>query len=89
MFKFYNVFLGTIALTSITCDPIGCAPDINECKERLACQCDGCSCKDTWGSYECKCKGDLLYIKEHDACIGKKEYSSHTTKLLSSAKKEE
>ncbi|KAJ9168473.1 hypothetical protein P3X46_019991 [Hevea brasiliensis] len=43
--------------------------DINECKERTACQCDGCSCKNTWGSYECKCKGDLLYIKEQDACI--------------------
>ncbi|KAJ0082519.1 hypothetical protein Patl1_11993 [Pistacia atlantica] len=43
--------------------------DINECKERSACQCDGCSCKNTWGGYECKCKGDLLYIKEQDTCI--------------------
>ncbi|EEF34226.1 hypothetical protein RCOM_1195900 [Ricinus communis] len=43
--------------------------DINECKERTACQCDGCSCKNTWGGYECKCKGDLLYMKEQDACI--------------------
>ncbi|KAK6254256.1 hypothetical protein QUC31_015976 [Theobroma cacao] len=43
--------------------------DINECKERSACKCDGCSCKNTWGSYECKCKGDLLYIREQDACI--------------------
>ncbi|MBA0771830.1 hypothetical protein Gotri_007299 [Gossypium trilobum] len=43
--------------------------DINECKERSACRCDGCSCKNTWGSYECKCKGNLLYIKEQDACI--------------------
>ncbi|XP_062160816.1 vacuolar-sorting receptor 6-like [Alnus glutinosa] len=43
--------------------------DINECKDRSACQCDGCSCKNTWGSYECKCKGNLLYIKEQDACI--------------------
>jgi hypothetical protein len=43
--------------------------DINECKERSACQCDGCSCKNTWGSYECKCKGNLLYIKEQDTCI--------------------
>lgn len=47
------------------------ASDINECKERSACRCDGCSCKNTWGSYECKCKGNLLYIKEQDACIGK------------------
>ncbi|XP_059438195.1 vacuolar-sorting receptor 7-like isoform X1 [Corylus avellana] len=43
--------------------------DINECKDHRACQCDGCSCKNTWGSYECKCKGNLLYIKEQYACI--------------------
>nr|KYP60200.1 Vacuolar-sorting receptor 7 [Cajanus cajan] len=43
--------------------------DIDECKERSACQCDGCSCKNTWGSYDCKCKGNLLYIKEQDVCI--------------------
>ncbi|KAL4310681.1 hypothetical protein GQ457_01G045870 [Hibiscus cannabinus] len=43
--------------------------DINECKERSVCRCDGCSCKNTWGAYECKCKGDLLYIREQDACI--------------------
>lgn len=43
--------------------------DINECKERSACQCDGCSCQNTWGGFECKCKGNLLYIKEQDACI--------------------
>ncbi|KAE8659438.1 Vacuolar-sorting receptor 6 [Hibiscus syriacus] len=43
--------------------------DINECKERSACRCDDCSCKNTWGSYECKCKGDLLYIRDQDACI--------------------
>ncbi|WCJ33268.1 VACUOLAR SORTING RECEPTOR 6 [Euphorbia peplus] len=43
--------------------------DINECKDRTACQCDACSCKNSWGGYECKCKGDLLYIKEQDVCI--------------------
>lgn len=43
--------------------------DIDECKERSACQCDGCSCKDTWGGYECKCSGGLLYMKEQDTCI--------------------
>ncbi|KAM3694179.1 hypothetical protein ACJW31_07G040600 [Castanea mollissima] len=43
--------------------------DVDECNGHLACQCDGCSCKNTWGSYECKCKGDHLYIKENDACI--------------------
>ncbi|OVA01562.1 EGF-like calcium-binding domain [Macleaya cordata] len=45
--------------------------DINECKEGLACQCDGCTCKNTWGGYDCKCKGDLLYIMEQDTCIGR------------------
>ncbi|KHN26599.1 Vacuolar-sorting receptor 6 [Glycine soja] len=47
--------------------------DVDECKERSACQCDGCSCKNTWGSYDCKCKGNLLYIKEQDACIERSE----------------
>ncbi|XP_010260770.1 PREDICTED: vacuolar-sorting receptor 7 [Nelumbo nucifera] len=45
--------------------------DINECKEGLACQCDGCTCKNTWGSYDCKCKGDLLYIMDQDTCIAR------------------
>ena len=56
---------------------VGFASDINECKERSACRCDGCSCKNTWGAYECKCKGDLLYIREQDACIGKLMNSSY------------
>ncbi|GKV24531.1 hypothetical protein SLEP1_g34133 [Rubroshorea leprosula] len=43
--------------------------DINECKEGIACQCDGCSCNNTWGGYECKCKANRLYIKEQDVCI--------------------
>ncbi|MQL68263.1 hypothetical protein Taro_000530 [Colocasia esculenta] len=43
--------------------------DINECKEGLACQCDGCTCKNTWGGYDCKCKGNLLYIHGEDTCI--------------------
>lgn len=43
--------------------------DINECKERLACQCDGCSCKNKWGGYHCKCKGNKLYIEDQDTCI--------------------
>ncbi|XP_047065856.1 vacuolar-sorting receptor 1-like [Lolium rigidum] len=45
--------------------------DIDECKEKKACQCPDCSCRDTWGGYECTCSGDLLYIKEHDTCISK------------------
>lgn len=43
--------------------------DVDECKERVSCQCDGCSCKNTWGGFECSCKGGQLYIMEHDACI--------------------
>ncbi|KAF8412648.1 hypothetical protein HHK36_000616 [Tetracentron sinense] len=43
--------------------------DIIECKEGLACQCDGCTCKNTWGGYDCECKADLLYIMEQDTCI--------------------
>lgn len=46
--------------------------DINECKEKVACQCSECSCKNTWGSYDCSCKGDLLYMRDHDTCISKK-----------------
>ncbi|XP_022149168.1 vacuolar-sorting receptor 3-like [Momordica charantia] len=45
--------------------------DINECKERKACQCPECSCKNTWGSYDCSCSGDLIYIRDHDTCISK------------------
>lgn len=48
-----------------------CGIDINECKDGLACQCNGCTCKNTWGGYDCKCKGNLLYIKGEDTCIGK------------------
>eukprot|EP01018_Ginkgo_biloba_P009083 Gb_38951 [translate_table: standard] len=31
----------------------------------------GCTCKNRWGGYDCKCKGDLLYITEQDTCIGR------------------
>ncbi|XP_051132627.1 vacuolar-sorting receptor 3-like [Andrographis paniculata] len=45
--------------------------DIDECQEKKACQCPECSCKNTWGSYECSCSGDLLYMRDHDTCISK------------------
>ncbi|KAL6902035.1 hypothetical protein ACP4OV_004911 [Aristida adscensionis] len=46
--------------------------DIDECKEKLFCQCKGCSCENTWGSYECSCGSDnLLYMREQDTCISK------------------
>ncbi|GJN39044.1 hypothetical protein PR202_gb28138 [Eleusine coracana subsp. coracana] len=43
--------------------------DLDECKERLACTCPDCHCKNTWGNYECKCKGNQLYIRGEDVCI--------------------
>ncbi|KAJ3693500.1 hypothetical protein LUZ60_008980 [Juncus effusus] len=56
--------------TGFTGDGYTCV-DINECKEKTACQCEGCSCKNTWGGFDCKCKNDLVYIKGEDTCIGK------------------
>ncbi|KAL5788089.1 hypothetical protein ACOSP7_005038 [Xanthoceras sorbifolium] len=53
-------------------DGVKSCEDIDECKEKKACQCPECSCKNTWGSYECTCSGDLLYIRDHDTCISKK-----------------
>ncbi|THG20946.1 hypothetical protein TEA_006621 [Camellia sinensis var. sinensis] len=46
--------------------------DIDECKEKSACQCPGCNCKNTWGSYGCSCGGNLFYMREHDTCIAPK-----------------
>ncbi|RID67013.1 hypothetical protein BRARA_D02119 [Brassica rapa] len=43
--------------------------DIDECKEKSACQCDDCKCKNSWGGYECKCSNNSLYLKEQDTCI--------------------
>ncbi|XP_057851470.2 vacuolar-sorting receptor 3 isoform X2 [Cryptomeria japonica] len=50
-------------------DGVNKCEDIDECKEKLVCQCPDCSCKDTWGSYECNCEVGHLYIREHDTCI--------------------
>ncbi|KAI3991569.1 hypothetical protein MKX01_040579 [Papaver californicum] len=50
--------------------------DVNECKENSVCQCTDCKCKNTWGSYECSCGGNLLYMREHDTCISKSGKSS-------------
>ncbi|KAF0904884.1 hypothetical protein E2562_038609 [Oryza meyeriana var. granulata] len=43
--------------------------DLDECKEKLACTCPDCHCKNTWGNYECKCKGNQVYIRGEDICI--------------------
>ncbi|PHU13540.1 Vacuolar-sorting receptor 1 [Capsicum chinense] len=53
-------------------DGVKSCEDIDECKQKKACQCPECSCKNTWGSYECSCSGDLLYIRDHDTCISKR-----------------
>ncbi|XP_057497409.1 vacuolar-sorting receptor 1-like [Actinidia eriantha] len=52
-------------------DGVNICEDIDECQEKLACQCPECKCKNTWGSYECRCRGNLLYMREHDTCINK------------------
>ncbi|KAF2320916.1 hypothetical protein GH714_031844 [Hevea brasiliensis] len=52
-------------------DGVKSCEDIDECKEKKACQCAECSCKNTWGSYDCTCSGDLLYMRDHDTCISK------------------
>lgn len=52
-------------------DGVHACEDVNECKEKIACQCRDCKCKNTWGSYECSCRGDLLYMEKHDTCISK------------------
>lgn len=43
--------------------------DVDECKEHLVCQCDGCSCKNKWGGFDCKCKGNQIYIAQNNTCI--------------------
>ncbi|XP_054779134.1 vacuolar-sorting receptor 7-like [Prosopis cineraria] len=45
--------------------------DVDECKEHNVCRCDGCTCENTWGSYGCSCKGNLLYTREQNLCIEK------------------
>ncbi|CAA6653551.1 unnamed protein product [Spirodela intermedia] len=62
-----------------TGDGVNSCEDVNECKDKKACQCSECSCKNSWGSYDCSCSGDLLYIRDHDACIAKRAIQSNTT----------
>ncbi|KAG8066230.1 hypothetical protein GUJ93_ZPchr0004g40201 [Zizania palustris] len=51
-------------------DGIHCE-DVDECSEKVACSCPHCSCKNTWGAFDCKCKGNQMYIKAEDTCIAK------------------
>ncbi|VAH90709.1 unnamed protein product [Triticum turgidum subsp. durum] len=58
-------------------DGVKSCEDIDECKAKSACQCNGCSCENTWGSYECSCGGNnMLYMREQDTCISKQAASS-------------
>lgn len=50
--------------------------DLDECKDGNVCQCDDCTCKNTWGGFDCGCRGNKLYISEHDTCIER-----HTSKF--------
>ncbi|KDP21863.1 hypothetical protein JCGZ_00650 [Jatropha curcas] len=52
-------------------DGVNSCEDIDECKDKTACQCSDCKCKNTWGSYDCSCGSGLLYMREHDTCISK------------------
>ncbi|KAE9591936.1 putative EGF-like calcium-binding domain, PA domain, complement Clr-like EGF [Lupinus albus] len=52
-------------------DGVNSCEDIDECKEKRACQCPECRCRNTWGSYECICSSGLIYMQENDMCIGK------------------
>ncbi|KAF8089925.1 hypothetical protein N665_0494s0030 [Sinapis alba] len=51
-------------------DGVKSCEDVDECKEKLACQCPECKCRNTWGSYECSCRKGLFYLRELDTCIG-------------------
>ncbi|KAJ7528163.1 hypothetical protein O6H91_16G087300 [Diphasiastrum complanatum] len=60
-------------------DGIQSCDDVDECKEGIACQCPECTCKNTWGSYDCQCQKGLLYIKEHDTCLREKASASRVS----------
>ncbi|GER44296.1 vacuolar sorting receptor family protein [Striga asiatica] len=59
-------------------DGVNNCEDIDECKEKLACQCPECKCKNTWGSFECSCSDNLFYIREHDTCIGEESTARYS-----------
>ncbi|KAK9697141.1 hypothetical protein RND81_08G017600 [Saponaria officinalis] len=63
-------------------DGMNSCEDIDECKEKKACQCSECSCKNTWGSYDCSCSGDLLYIRDQDTCISKNASQSKSASTV-------
>ncbi|KAF7845230.1 vacuolar-sorting receptor 1-like [Senna tora] len=58
-------------------DGVHSCEDVDECKEKIACQCPECKCRNTWGSYECSCSGNFFYMQENDMCMAK--YTSSMT----------
>lgn len=45
---------------------------MDECSDKVACTCPGCSCRNTWGGYHCRCGGgNQVYIQAEDTCVGK------------------
>ncbi|KAI4318944.1 hypothetical protein MLD38_032597 [Melastoma candidum] len=56
--------------------------DVDECEQKLACQCPECKCNDTWGGYECSCSQGLLYIKDQDTCISRKSVTKSNAGLV-------
>uniref|UniRef100_A0A7N0ZWS1 EGF-like calcium-binding domain-containing protein n=1 Tax=Kalanchoe fedtschenkoi TaxID=63787 RepID=A0A7N0ZWS1_KALFE len=82
-----NAFSACVAHPANSSKPCECPPgfrgdgihtcdDVDECKERTACQCPECKCKNTWGSFECSCNNNQLYMRDGDACISTKTSSS-------------
>lgn len=63
-------------------DGVHSCDDVDECKEKLACQCPDCKCKNTWGSYACSCSGNLLYMQEHDICISKESSTTFSWSFI-------
>uniref|UniRef100_A0A7N0T7A8 EGF-like calcium-binding domain-containing protein n=1 Tax=Kalanchoe fedtschenkoi TaxID=63787 RepID=A0A7N0T7A8_KALFE len=51
-------------------DGIHSCQDVDECKEKLACQCPDCKCKNTWGGFKCGCASKQIYVPQVDSCIG-------------------
>eukprot|EP00270_Netrium_digitus_P006016 TRINITY_DN1813_c0_g1_i3.p1 TRINITY_DN1813_c0_g1~~TRINITY_DN1813_c0_g1_i3.p1 ORF type:complete len:606 (+),score=130.28 TRINITY_DN1813_c0_g1_i3:60-1820(+) len=46
--------------------------DVDECAEGLRCQCSGCSCKNTIGSFQCSCTDPkAVFIGESEICISR------------------